>query len=63
LLLRLGGFQAAEDADAEAATNETEQLLVSRLVHLMRHESTDEQFAIYLTARKQFGQGGVKRIQ
>jgi vacuolar protein sorting-associated protein 35 len=42
---------------------ETEQLLVSRLVHLMKHSDTDEQFAIYLLARKQFGQGGVKRIK
>jgi len=42
---------------------EEEQLLVARLVHLMKHDNTDTLFAIYMCARKHFGQGGVKRIQ
>ena len=42
---------------------EAEQLLVSRLVHLMAHADSDESFGLLLTARKQFGQGGVRRIQ
>jgi vacuolar protein sorting-associated protein 35 len=35
---------------------EAEQRLVARLVHLMYHQNTDEQFAIFLKARKHFGQ-------
>jgi vacuolar protein sorting-associated protein 35 len=52
-----------EENESTQATLEYEQLLVSRMVHLMKHENTDETFAIYLLARKQFGQGGVKRIK
>ncbi len=35
---------------------------MARLVHLIRHEDTDEQYKLYLTARKHFGQGGTHRI-
>jgi len=52
-----------DDDEATQAVLEAEQLLVSRLVHLMKQDDTDAQFAIYLIARKQFGQGGVKRIK
>jgi len=52
-----GGGDDASDAF------EREQGLVSRLVHLMRNEDTDEQFGLFLLARKQFGQGGVTRIK
>mmetsp|Transcript_11276 Transcript_11276/g.32441 ORF Transcript_11276/g.32441 Transcript_11276/m.32441 type:complete len:802 (-) Transcript_11276:509-2914(-) len=53
------GALESEDKDAL----ESEQQMVARLVHLMRHEDTDTLFTIYMTARKYFGQGGVKRIQ
>jgi len=55
--------EEAGDEDESASEFEREQLLVARLVHLMSHEDTDELFAIYMTARRHFGQGGVKRIQ
>jgi vacuolar protein sorting-associated protein 35 len=42
---------------------EEEQNLVARLVHLFDNEDTDQLFRIYGAARKNFGQGGVKRIQ
>ena len=35
---------------------------MARLVSLMRNADTDVLFKIYATARKHFGQGGVKRI-
>lgn len=41
---------------------ESEQNLVSRLVHLIRSEDTDEQYRLLLAARKHFGQGGPTRI-
>jgi vacuolar protein sorting-associated protein 35 len=31
-------------------------------VHLIHHDDTDEQYKLYLTARKQFGVGGPNRI-
>eukprot|EP01027_Heterolobosea_sp_BB2_P019881 GEZU01028019.1.p1 GENE.GEZU01028019.1~~GEZU01028019.1.p1 ORF type:complete len:796 (-),score=288.15 GEZU01028019.1:122-2509(-) len=40
-----------------------EQNLVARLVHLFNNEDTDVLFKVYSAARKQFGQGGVRRIQ
>ena len=39
-------------------------MLVARLVPLLKvPNDTDAQFGLLLSARKQFGQGGVKRIQ
>lgn len=58
-----GGGGAAEAEFSPPSSFEAEQLLVARLVHLMSHDSTDELHAIYVTARRHFGQGGVKRIQ
>ncbi|KAL9655021.1 hypothetical protein ABK040_008805 [Willaertia magna] len=42
---------------------EEEQNTVARLIHLFYNEDTDVMFKVLATARKQFGQGGVKRIQ
>jgi len=54
----------------EEATNSSsnsifveEQTLVARLVHQMKSDDNDLQFKIFSMARKQFGQGGVKRIK
>jgi vacuolar protein sorting-associated protein 35 len=41
---------------------ESEQNLVSRLVHLVHSDDTDEQYRLLLAARKHFGQGGPTRI-
>lgn len=41
---------------------EVEQNLVSRLVHLVRCDDSDEQYRLFLAARKHFGQGGPARI-
>ena len=41
---------------------DAEQNLVARLVHLLRHADTDEQYKLYVAARKHFGQGGPHRI-
>jgi vacuolar protein sorting-associated protein 35 len=40
-----------------------EQNLVASLVHLFENENPEQLFAMYLTARKHFGQGGEKRIR
>jgi len=52
-----------EDANQDKEEFEEEQNLVASLVHLFRHEDPEKQFAIYVIVRKQFGAGGVKRIQ
>lgn len=39
-----------------------EQNLVAGLVHLFANEDTDVLFKVYATARKHFGQGGIRRI-
>jgi len=54
-----------ESTDDEQSNREfqEEQLLVARLVHLIRHDDTDSLFRMYVIARKFFGQGGMKRIQ
>eukprot|EP00947_MAST-08B_sp_MAST-8B-sp1_P005382 g5382.t1 len=46
-----------------AAQFEREQQLVARLVHLMHDDDSDALFAIYSTARTQFGKGGMRRIK
>ena len=48
---------------ANAADFADEQTLVARLIHQMASTDNDAQFKIFSMARKQFGQGGVKRIQ
>lgn len=40
-----------------------EQLLVAKVVHLMANDDTDTLLRIYVTARSQFTNGGVQRIQ
>ena len=40
-----------------------EQNLVASLVHLFESENAEQLFAVYMTVRKHFGQGGAKRIK
>eukprot|EP01104_Vermistella_antarctica_P015584 TRINITY_DN5152_c0_g1_i1.p1 TRINITY_DN5152_c0_g1~~TRINITY_DN5152_c0_g1_i1.p1 ORF type:complete len:839 (+),score=305.09 TRINITY_DN5152_c0_g1_i1:123-2519(+) len=42
---------------------EEEQCLVSSLVHLLSSESDEDLFAMYITARKFFGQGDAKSVR
>ena len=46
-----------------AADGEREQILVSRLAHLMVNDDTDATFKVLGCARKHFGQGGLRRIK
>lgn len=71
-LLRDGDGKSAladdEDEDvspqqAQSDVFKAEQMLVARVVHLMHHESTDEQFRMYGLAKKAFGKGGKQRMQ
>lgn len=48
---------------SSSASFQHEQLLLSRLVHLLGNEDTDELFKIYSVAKKRFGQGDSKRLQ
>lgn len=45
----------------DSAANE--QILVSKLTHLFKHEDTDALFRILGVARRHFGQGGLNRIR
>ena len=42
---------------------EEEQNLVARLVHHLLSSESEEQYRILLAARRQFGQGGPKRLR
>jgi len=42
---------------------EEQQNLVASLVHLFQNDDPEQLFAMYITARKHFGQGGPKRIK
>eukprot|EP01059_Diplonema_ambulator_P011211 TRINITY_DN21172_c1_g1_i1.p1 TRINITY_DN21172_c1_g1~~TRINITY_DN21172_c1_g1_i1.p1 ORF type:complete len:822 (+),score=367.38 TRINITY_DN21172_c1_g1_i1:42-2468(+) len=42
---------------------EDDQILVAKMVHLFENENTDSLFKMLSTTRKQFGQGGEKRIK
>ena len=55
---RENGVQGAPDEAFEA-----EQLLVARVVHLLRAEAPSQLHAMFLKARRSFGLGGVRRIQ
>lgn len=52
---------AEDDVDDEDFAEE--QNCVGRLVHLYQNDDTDQLMMIYIQARKQYGFGGVKRIQ
>jgi len=52
-----------EENNGQNAMFAEEQTLVARLVHQMKNDDNDVQFKIFSMARKQFGQGGVKRIK
>ncbi|EFC41731.1 vacuolar protein sorting-associated protein [Naegleria gruberi] len=52
-----------DTTDVDEEDFEEEQNLVARLIHICDSEDTDMLFKVYSTARKAFGQGGVKRIQ
>jgi len=51
-----------KDSSAEFEFDQ-EQHLSARLFHLICHADTDMQFALYVAARKHYGQGGTRRIQ
>jgi vacuolar protein sorting-associated protein 35 len=40
-----------------------EQNMVAKLVHQLYSSGLDEQFAIYITARKRFASGGPRRLK
>jgi len=40
-----------------------EQTQACRLFHLIKHPDTDQQYMLYASARKHYGQGGTKRIE
>jgi len=67
-LLELIAPLIKDETEAAATTPddedfETEQNLVASLVHLFDTENAEQLFAMYVTARKHFGQGGPKRIK
>mmetsp|Transcript_27160 Transcript_27160/g.67731 ORF Transcript_27160/g.67731 Transcript_27160/m.67731 type:complete len:850 (-) Transcript_27160:506-3055(-) len=49
-----------EEVDAEEFASEQQQ--VCRLIHAIRHDDTDQVFAMYTTARNAFGKGGPRRM-
>ena len=55
-----GGIAPGEKVDDEDF--EEEQNLVARLVHRLRSEDSDTQYRLLVAARKQFGQGGPRRL-
>jgi vacuolar protein sorting-associated protein 35 len=42
---------------------EQHQVLMARLFHQIGNKNTDEEYKLFVTARKHFGAGGVKRIE
>ena len=58
-----GDGAAPAGGAAAAADVERNQVLVSRLAHLMKHDDTDVLFKVLSCARKHFGQGGLTRIK
>ena len=55
------GDGAGDDVDEEDF--EEEQNLVARLVHHLRSDNSDTQYRLLVAARKQFGQGGPRRLK
>ena len=56
-----GAGGLADDVDEEDF--EEEQNLVARLVHQLRSDDSDTQYRLLVAARKQFGQGGPRRLK
>jgi len=56
-----GGSNPGDDVDEEDF--EEEQNLVARLVHQLRSDDGDTQYRLLVAARKQFGQGGARRLK
>ena len=56
-----GGIAPGEKVDDEDF--EEEQNLVARLVHRLRSDDSDTQYRLLVAARKQFGQGGPRRLR